>query len=59
MAILCWVLGCVCLLLLCWAIVLHHALTITIDERERMYEPLEPIDLDWVDAEVYEDGRGN
>lgn len=55
MNILTWVLGCFCALLICAVIVLYDALTISVEERERWYEPLTPVEFEFLEGEVFDD----
>ena len=51
MNILAWVLGGFCLLLVCAVIVLYDALTISVAERERWYEPIKPVEFEYLNRE--------
>lgn len=57
MNILLWVLGGAVLMLICLTVVLYEALTITVEERERWYEPIKPIEFEILDGEVSDDGE--
>ena len=57
MNILAWVLGGFCVLLICVVIVLYDALTISVAERERWYEPIKPVEFEILDGEVFDDER--
>ena len=51
MNILVWVLGGFCLLLVCVVVLLHDALTISVAERERWYEPIKPVEFEYLHGE--------
>ena len=55
MIVLGWILLALCVGLLCWVVLMYHALCITINEREMWYEPLEPVEFEILDGEVYDD----
>lgn len=52
MTILSWILLGVCVMLVCFLVLMCHALTISLEERDRWYTPLEPVTFDYLDAEV-------
>ena len=52
MTILSWVLLGVCVMLVCFSVLMFHALTISLEERDRWYTPLKPVTFDYLDAEV-------
>lgn len=51
MNILAWVLGGFCLLLICVVVLLYDALTISVEERERWYEPIKPVEFEILNRE--------
>ena len=61
MTVVSWVLLGLLVMSVCFGILMHHAWTVSIEEREKWYTPLEPIKWDYdrseevIDAEV-EDG---
>ena len=54
MNILVWVLAGACVMLLCFGVLMCHALTIALDERERWYQPIKPVEFEYLDGEVEE-----
>jgi len=44
-------LAAIVIMLLCAVVILYHALTISIAEREVWYTPIEPIEFDMLDGE--------
>lgn len=41
------VLGGLLLMAICYGVLMHHALTISLDERDKWYAPIAPVDADW------------